>query len=93
MLTFINYNIVLPIGKIPEGTIIFNIEEYTGDRGTLSRCSGSYALIIGHSEDGLSTRIRLPRVCEEIFSAKYDFSDIWYVRQKSKSPTKNGDNE
>jgi large subunit ribosomal protein L8e len=51
---------VLPIGKIPEGTTICNIEAKTGDKGTFSRSSGTYATIIGHSEDGLKTRIRLP---------------------------------
>jgi len=51
---------VLPINKIPEGTVVCNLEEAPGDRGTFSRASGCYATIIGHAEDGNKTRIRLP---------------------------------
>ena len=51
---------ILPVNKIPEGTTICNIESNAGDRGTYSRCSGTYATIVGHSEDGERTRIRLP---------------------------------
>lgn len=51
---------VLPIGRIPEGTTVCNIEAKTGDTGTFSRSSGTYATIIGHSDDGTKTRIRLP---------------------------------
>lgn len=45
---------------MPEGTIICNIEEKSGDRGALARASGNYATIIGHSEVDGKTRIRLP---------------------------------
>ena len=31
-----------------------------GDKGSYSRCSGTYATIVGHSDDGSKTRIRLP---------------------------------
>lgn len=51
---------VLPINRIPEGTVVCNVEEKVGDRGTFSRASGCYATIIGHSEDGEKTRVRLP---------------------------------
>ena len=51
---------VLPINKIPEGTVICNVEEHPGDKGALGRATGCYATIIGHSEDGLRTRVRLP---------------------------------
>jgi large subunit ribosomal protein L8e len=51
---------VLPINKIPEGTVICCLEAKVGDRGTLSRTSGTYATIIGHSEDGTKSRVRLP---------------------------------
>ncbi|MBT8171314.1 50S ribosomal protein L2 [Candidatus Bathyarchaeota archaeon] len=49
---------VLPIGKIPEGTMICNIELSHGDGGKLVRSSGTYATIITHTDDG--TIIRLP---------------------------------
>ncbi|THH01760.1 hypothetical protein EW026_g1008 [Hermanssonia centrifuga] len=44
----------------PEGTIVSNVEEKTGDRGALARTSGNYATVIGHSPDENKTRIRLP---------------------------------
>ncbi|TIC08566.1 hypothetical protein E3Q15_03924 [Wallemia mellicola] len=51
---------VLPVSQMPEGTVICNIEEKSGDRGALARSSGNYATIIGHSEVDGKTRIRLP---------------------------------
>lgn len=45
---------------MPEGTVVSNVEEKEGDRGTLARASGTYATIVGHSDDGSKTRIRLP---------------------------------
>jgi large subunit ribosomal protein L8e len=45
---------------MPEGTIISNVEAKLGDRGSLARASGASAIIIGHSEDGEKTRVRLP---------------------------------
>ena len=49
---------VLPIGKIPEGTMICNIELSPGDGGKMVRSSGAYATIISHTAEG--TIIRLP---------------------------------
>ena len=31
---------VLPVGRMPEGTVICNLEEKSGDRGRLARTSG-----------------------------------------------------
>jgi large subunit ribosomal protein L8e len=39
---------------------VSNVEEKVGDRGCFSRATGTYATIIGHSEDGKKTRVRLP---------------------------------
>merc|ERR1712228_1060894 len=39
---------VMPIGHMPEGTIVCNLEEKTGDRGKLARASGNYATVIAH---------------------------------------------
>jgi large subunit ribosomal protein L8e len=60
---------VLPLGIMPEGTIICNVESKTGDRGTLARCSGDYSTIISHSDDGSRTRIRLPSGAKKTVSA------------------------
>ena len=51
---------ILPVNSMPEGTIISNVEAKLGDRGCLARASGASAIIIGHSEDGEKTRVRLP---------------------------------
>jgi len=51
---------ILPVNSMPEGTIIANIEAKLGDRGTLARASGTSGIIIGHSEDGRKSRIKLP---------------------------------
>jgi len=51
---------VLPVSRLPEGTIVCNVEEQPGDRGALARTSGNYATIIGHDVETNSTRIRLP---------------------------------
>ncbi len=49
---------VLPIGRIPEGTMVCNIELSPGDGGKLVRASGAYATIVTHTPDG--TIIKLP---------------------------------
>lgn len=51
---------ILPVNTLPEGTIVSNCEAKTGDRGSFARASGTSTIIIGHSEDGKKTRIRLP---------------------------------
>jgi large subunit ribosomal protein L8e len=49
-----------PIGKMPEGTVISSVEEKAADRGRLARTSGTSCMIVGHSDDGRKTRVRLP---------------------------------
>lgn len=51
---------VLPVKKIPEGTLISNVELRKGDKGQFARASGTFATIIAQGEDGLTTRIKLP---------------------------------
>ena len=51
---------VLPIGNLPEGTIVSNVEDKNGDRGSLARASGNYATVISHNTDNNTTRIKLP---------------------------------
>merc|ERR1712080_91119 len=50
----------MPIGHMPEGTIVCNLEEKTGDRGKISRASGNYATVIAHNLDTKRTRVKLP---------------------------------
>jgi len=49
---------ILPIGKIPEGTQVSNIEKRPGDGGKFVRSSGTYALIVGRA--GKRTHVQLP---------------------------------
>ena len=49
---------VLPLGNIPEGTMVCNIELTPGDGGKLARSSGSHATIITH--DKKHTVVKLP---------------------------------
>jgi large subunit ribosomal protein L2 len=49
---------ILPVGKIPEGTIICNIELKPGDGGKIAKSSGAYATVVAHTAQG--TMVRLP---------------------------------
>jgi len=57
---------VLPVGQMPEGTIICNVEEKVGDRGAIARASGKYSTVIGHTEKG--TQLRLPSGQKKVIS-------------------------
>eukprot|EP01071_Lankesteria_metandrocarpae_P013337 Lankesteria_metandrocarpae@DN7069_c0_g1_i1.p1 len=61
---------ILPVGNMPEGTIVSSLEAKSGDRGKLAKASGCYATVIGHSEDGRKTRVRLPSGSRKSVSAK-----------------------
>lgn len=49
---------ILPIGKVPEGTMVCNIEIRPGDGGKLARSSGTYATVLAHRGD--KTLVQLP---------------------------------
>jgi large subunit ribosomal protein L2 len=49
---------ILPIGRIPEGTVICNIELRPGDGGKIAKSSGTYAIVVTHTSQG--TIIKLP---------------------------------
>ena len=50
----------LPIGSMPEGSIICNVEAKLGDRGVLAKASGEYCILISHNPDTGFSRIKLP---------------------------------
>ena len=56
---------VLPIGQMPEGTIVCQMERYAGDRGKIAKASGEYVTIIGHNEDQDDQGADAVRVQEE----------------------------
>jgi large subunit ribosomal protein L2 len=49
---------ILPLGKIPEGTMVCNLELRPGDGGKMAKSSGAYATVVGHTPQG--TMIKLP---------------------------------
>ena len=51
---------IRPVGELPEGTIVCNLEAKLGDRGTLARASGDFALVVSHNTDTGFTRVKLP---------------------------------
>lgn len=56
----------MPVGTMPEGTIVCNLEEKTGDRGRLARASGNYATVIAHNPDSKKTRVKLPSGAKKV---------------------------
>jgi large subunit ribosomal protein L2 len=54
----VNVGNIIPVGKIPEGTMICNIELRPGDGGKLSKSSGAYATLVSHGPQG--TMVKLP---------------------------------
>jgi len=60
---------VLPLGKMPEGTVVCNAESRPGDRGKLARASGDYASIISHNPETGMTRIRLPSGSKKVVNS------------------------
>lgn len=61
---------VLPLGEMPEGTVVSNVEEKVGDRGTLGRTSGNYITVVGHNPDEGKTRIKLPSGAKKVVHSK-----------------------
>ena len=59
---------VLPIHTIPEGSLICNVEQYQGDRGAFAKTSGSYAIVISHSDEDNKTKIKLPSGAKKTIS-------------------------
>jgi len=57
---------VLPLGSLPEGTVVSNVEEFPGDRGRLARASGDYVTIVSHNTETNQTRLRLPSGAKKI---------------------------
>lgn len=49
---------VLPVGKIPAGAFVSNLELLPGDGGKLVRASGTYASVVSHTPEG--TLVKLP---------------------------------
>eukprot|EP01096_Ripella_sp_DP13-Kostka_P003880 TRINITY_DN15878_c0_g1_i1.p2 TRINITY_DN15878_c0_g1~~TRINITY_DN15878_c0_g1_i1.p2 ORF type:complete len:261 (-),score=91.72 TRINITY_DN15878_c0_g1_i1:46-828(-) len=60
---------VLPIGSMPEGTIVCNLEGKRGDRGCLARASGTYATVISHNPESNRSRVKLPSGTKKVLNS------------------------
>ncbi len=49
---------IMPLGDVPAGTLVCNIELQPGDGGKVSRSSGAYATVVAHTPMG--TQIKFP---------------------------------
>ena len=49
---------VLSLGRMPEGTLVCNVELRPGDGGRLARASGTYCMVVSHTPQG--TELRMP---------------------------------
>ncbi len=49
---------ILPLGKIPEGSMIYNIEKRINDGGKFVRSGGTYAVVLIHKDS--TTVVQLP---------------------------------
>lgn len=58
----------LPLGAMPEGTIVCALEEKLGDRGKLAKASGNYATILAQNPDAHKTRVKLPSGSKKVLA-------------------------
>uniref|UniRef100_A0A2K6F337 Large ribosomal subunit protein uL2 n=1 Tax=Propithecus coquereli TaxID=379532 RepID=A0A2K6F337_PROCO len=65
----LNIGDVLPVGSMPEGTILCCLEEKLGDCGKLSWASGSYATAISLNLKTKKTRVKLPSGSKKVISS------------------------
>jgi large subunit ribosomal protein L2 len=49
---------ILPLGQIPPGTIVCNLELRPGDGGKIAKASGAHATVVAHTSEG--TLVKLP---------------------------------
>lgn len=48
---------VMPLGDVPDGTVVYNIEARPGDGGKFIRSGGNYGVVISH---GIRTVVQMP---------------------------------
>jgi large subunit ribosomal protein L8e len=76
---------VMPVGSMPEGTVVCNLEAKVGDRGCLARASGDYAIIVAHNTDSGITRVKLPSGAKKIIPSRCR-ATVGQVRGACSSP-------
>merc|ERR1711913_91573 len=66
----LNVGNILPIGNMPEGSVVCSLEEKTGDRGKIAKASGGYCTIVSHNLDTGRTRVELPSGIKKLYNSK-----------------------
>merc|ERR1711981_570820 len=66
----LNVGNILPIGQMPEGTVVCQLEEESGDRGKIAKASGGYCTIVAHNTDTGKTRVKLPSGIKKLYSSR-----------------------
>jgi len=61
---------IMPVGNLPEGSIICNLERKPGDRGQIAKASGEYCIIISHNRDAGTSRVKLPSGKKKTFISR-----------------------
>merc|ERR1719244_58993 len=69
---------VMPIGTLPEGTIVCNLEEKTGDRGRIARGSGNYAQVIAHNPETKGQASLRSQKGSPICKQSHDWHCCWW---------------
>merc|ERR1712205_179136 len=59
---------VLPVIRMPPGTVICNVEKNAGDRGKFAKASGDFCTVVGHLNKNKS-RVRLPSGMKKTISS------------------------
>mgnify|MGYP000436248282 CR=1 FL=1 len=59
---------ILPVGSIPEGQYVCNLELRPGDGGKIARSSGTYAIVLAHTGD--YTTVQLPSGKTKVISSR-----------------------
>ncbi|KAL0604187.1 60S ribosomal protein L8 [Plecturocebus cupreus] len=65
----LNIGNALPVGTMPEGTIVCCLEEKPRDRGKLAWASGNYATVFSHNPETKKTHVKLPSGSKKIISS------------------------
>ncbi|XP_072478877.1 large ribosomal subunit protein uL2-like [Notamacropus eugenii] len=65
----LNIGSVLPVGTMPEETIVCCLEEKPGDQGQLACASGNYATVISHNPENKETWVKLPSGSKKVISS------------------------
>ncbi|MBP1357446.1 MAG: 50S ribosomal protein L2 [Sulfolobus sp.] len=61
---------IVEIGKVPEGTIVSNIEKTRGDGGKFARSAGSYGIVVGRMGDKVLVKLTSEKIAQVSTNAR-----------------------